>query len=90
MRTGILLVAIAAVLVLVGWSAGRAQARVADFYVTVDAPTGEIRATCSRGCDWPATPGESPPVITYRCQSQPCRLIFNGHGRVTLGQPALP
>jgi hypothetical protein len=87
MRHAILLAAIAAVLVLVGWSAGRAQARVADFYVTVDAPTGEIRATCSRGCDWPATPGDPSPKITYRCQSQPCQLMFNGRGRITLGQP---
>ena len=88
MRHAILLVVLAAMLVVAGWSAGLAQARVADFYVTVDAPAGEIRATCSRGCDWPATQGEPLPVIVYRCQSQPCRLMFDGRGRVTVGIPA--
>ena len=41
MRHAILLVVLAAMLVVAGWSAGLAQARVADFYITVDAPTGE-------------------------------------------------
>ena len=87
MRHATLLVVLAAALVVAGWSAGLAQARVADFYATVDAPAGEIRAMCSRGCDWPATPGESSAVIVYRCERQPCRLMFDGRGRVTLGQP---
>ena len=87
MKRAMLLVVLAVVLVGAGWSAGLAQARVADFYVTVDVPAGETRATCSRGCDWPATPGETPPTIVFKCSSQPCRLMFNGQGRVTVGMP---
>ena len=34
MRNAALLIVLAAVLVVAGWSAGLAQARVADFYVT--------------------------------------------------------
>jgi hypothetical protein len=86
MKRAITLCAVAVMLVLVAWSAGRAQSRMADFYVTVDAPTGEIRATCSRGCDWPATPGEPSSAIVYRCQSQPCRLVFDARGRVIVGK----
>ena len=78
---------IGAVLLFAAWSVGHAQGRVADFELTIDAPAGEVKATCARGCDWPATPGEKPQVITYRCQRQPCRLIVNGRGRIAIGQP---
>jgi hypothetical protein len=81
------MLAFVVVLVLVAWSAGRAQARAANFYVTVDAPAGDVKVTCSRGCDWPPEPGESSPTITSHCDRQPCRVIFNGNGRITLGQP---
>lgn len=87
MKRIVSLVVFAVALVLVGWSAGRAQARVAAFYVTVDAPSGELKVTCSQGCDWPSTPGETTHVIVTRCERQPCRLMFNGNGRVRLEAP---
>ena len=87
MRRAITLLIIASALVLVAWSAGRAQARAANFYVTVDAPAGEVKVTCSRGCAWPSTPGESAQVIISRCDRQPCRVMFDGNGRVTLEAP---
>ena len=87
MRRAITLLTIAVALVLVAWSAGRAQARAANFYLTVDAPAGEVKVRCSRGCDWPDTPGEPPQSITYRCERQPCMLTFTGEGRVYVGQP---
>jgi hypothetical protein len=73
-------------LVGAGWSLGRAQARVADFYVTVDAPPGELKVECSRGCNWPRDTA-SQQVMTLQCETRPCRLIFNGHGRVMVGIP---
>ena len=69
------------------WAVGLAQGRVADFYMTVDAPVGEVKVTCSKGCEWPAEAGSAAGSIVYKCASQPCRLMFNGNGRITLGQP---
>ena len=48
MRRVIALFAVAVMLVLVAWSAGRAQARAANFYMTVDAPAGEVKTASSR------------------------------------------
>ena len=87
MRRIAALVVFSVILVLVAWSAGRAQSRVANFYVTVDAPSGELKITCSEGCDWPTTPGEKTHVIVTRCERQPCRVMFNGNGRVRLEAP---
>ena len=36
----------------------------------------------------PLAEREPSPVIVYRCQSPPCRLMFDGRGRVTIGMPA--
>jgi hypothetical protein len=87
MRRMLLLVAIASVLVAVGWSAGRAQPLVADFSVSVDAPPGQITVTCSKGCDWPAEPGTPPRSIRVNCDRRPCQVMFNGRGRITVGMP---
>jgi hypothetical protein len=87
MRRIVALVLFAVALMLVSWSVGRAQARVASFYVTVDAPAGELKVTCSQGCDWPPTPGETTQVIVSRCERQPCRVMFNGNGLVRLEAP---
>jgi hypothetical protein len=81
------LLALAVVLVFVGWSAGRAQTRGADFNLTVDAPAGEIKVRCARGCDWPETPGEPAQSVVYKCDRRPCLLTLNGQGRVYVGQP---
>ena len=87
MRRTVSLVVFSVVLVLLAWSLGRAQARVASFYVTIDAPAGELKVTCSQGCEWPTTPGETGHVIVTRCERQPCRVMFNGNGRVRLEAP---
>ena len=87
MKRLVSLIVFAAVLVLAGWSAGRAQARIASFYVTIDAPSGDLKITCSQGCEWPSTPGQTGHVIVTRCERQPCRVMFNGNGRVRLEAP---
>ena len=81
------------VLVLVSvaaaWSAGFAQARVADFEILVNAPIGEMRVMCSKGCDWSPGAGATS-FLNYRCERQPCQLRFNGRGRITVGIPLVP
>jgi hypothetical protein len=76
-----------AVMTVAAWKAGAAQARVADFSISVDAPVGELKVSCSKGCDWPGEAGTPAGSIVYRCASQPCRLMFDGRGRILLGQP---
>jgi hypothetical protein len=70
-----------------GWSAGKAQTRVADFEIAIDAPRGQMKVTCSRGCDWVRESGSSVPTATMRCETERCRWMFNGHGPITLGMP---
>ena len=86
-RTAPFAIVVAILLVGAGWSLGRAQDRVADFYVTVDAPPGELKVECSRGCNWPRD-AESRPALRLQCATRPCRLEFNGRGRVMVGIPA--
>jgi len=69
------------------WSVGFAQARVADFEISIDAPTGETRVKCSKGCDWFPTGAGATSLINYRCERQPCQLRFNGRGRIMVGMP---
>ena len=88
MRHRALLVAGAVLLIVASWSAGRAQTRVADFEVAIDAPRGDLKVTCARGCDWPAEQGSSGmPTTTFRCETERCRLMLNGRGRITVGMP---
>jgi hypothetical protein len=88
MRRTALLIVVAVLLVAAGWSAGRttAQTRVADFEISIDAP-GQVNVTCSRGCDWPSVPGERLPTMNFRCESERCRWMLNGYGRITVGFP---
>jgi hypothetical protein len=89
MRRKALLVVVAVLLVAAGWSAGRttrAQTRVADFEISIDAP-GQVNVTCSRGCDWPSVAGERLPTMSFRCESERCRWMLNGYGRITVGFP---
>lgn len=44
-------IAIAAILVVTGWVAGRAQPAEPDFEIVVNAPEGETTITCVRGCN---------------------------------------
>ena len=37
-------------LVFGGWSIGRAQARMHDFEIVIDAPVGRTRVECVKGC----------------------------------------
>ena len=87
MRRELLLTVVAVLLVVGGWSAGRAtaQARAADFEIAIEAPRGEVRVACSRGCDWPST--GALPSIDFRCDSERCRWMLSGRGPVTLGFP---
>ena len=89
MQRRLVLVACVLVLVIVAWTLGSAQAQreVANFQVTVDAPPGELKVTCSRGCNWTGVDHPIRDAIVYRCASLPCRLIFNGNGRIIVGQP---
>jgi hypothetical protein len=87
MNRTMLRIVLAIVLIGAGWSVGKAQTAVADFEITVDAPRGEARVTCFRGCEW-AKKGTIPsPTITFQCDTERCRSTFNGHGRITRGMP---
>ena len=48
MRAGLVLI-----LMVCAWALGAAQGRFtpADFYISVEAPVGEIKVTCTKGCD---------------------------------------
>ena len=74
--------------VAAAWSAGSAQARVADFEIRIDAPAGRMRVVCSKGCDWSG--GGLPNAMAYECDRQPCQLLFNGRGRINVGMPVVP
>jgi hypothetical protein len=87
MRLKVMLGAVAIMLVAAGWSAGSAQQSVADFYLTIDAPSGELKITCSRGCDWPAERGNPPQTIASRCERTPCQVTVNGRGQIRIGMP---
>jgi len=89
MRRKALLVVGAGLLVAAGWSAGRvtAQARVADFEISIDAPRGEVKVICARGCDWPSGGVEPLPTTSFRCESERCRWMLNGYGPIRLGFP---
>jgi hypothetical protein len=77
-----LMLALLVILAVFGaWTAGRAQTNVANFQFTVEAPRGPVKITCERGCDWPAKEGE------LVCDTERCRWIFTGRGRVLVGQP---
>jgi hypothetical protein len=83
----LLRIVLATALIGAGWSVAKAQTAVADFEIAVDAPRGELKLTCSRGCDWVKEEGNSIPTISFRCESERCRGTFNGHGRILLGMP---
>ena len=87
MKRTLFVVVTATALIGLGWSAGRAQTAVANFEISFDAPRGEVKLTCYRGCDW-AREGQSPIQTTsFRCEYERCSGMFNGYGRITLGMP---
>jgi hypothetical protein len=85
MRVGLVLI-----LTVSAWALGAAQGRFtpADFYISVEAPVGQIRVTCTKGCDWRNDPQGDVATnsLIYRCSSGPCRLTFNGNGRILVDQ----
>lgn len=64
---------VAAGLIAAGWAVGSAQATQPDFELLVNAPTGETRVECLRGCElsWVergVNPNSSAqPTFSFRC-----------------------
>jgi len=71
-------IAVAAILVFLGWTVGRAQTSAPAFELVVDAPGGETTIQCVRGCKlaWVergVNPNAAPiPTCTYRCTGSRC------------------
>lgn len=86
MRRHARLVVVAALLVAAGWSAG-AQRAVADFEINVEVPRGQVTVSCARGCDWPREATSRLHTTSLVCETERCRFMFNGYGRITLGMP---
>lgn len=87
MKRTLLGIVLAIALIGAGWSVGKTQTAVADFEIAIDAPRGEVKLTCYRGCDWEKEGGSSISTATFRCERERCRGTFNGRGRITLGMP---
>jgi len=70
-------IVLAIVLVCFGWAVGRAQTSAPDFELVVDAPSGDTKITCVRGCEltW-VERGVNPnakreAAFTYGCTGSP-------------------
>lgn len=87
MKSTLLRIVLATALIGAGWSLGKAQTAVADFEIAIDAPRGEVKLACYRGCDWAREGSSLVPTTGFRCESERCRETFNGHGCITLGIP---
>jgi hypothetical protein len=67
-------VGVAALLMILGWAAGRAQMSQPAFEIVVDSPAGETNIQCVRGCTlaWVErglNPNSAPePKFTYSCR----------------------
>ena len=66
-------IGLAAILIFIGWAAGRAQSSAPAFELHVDAPEGETTVECIKGCElsW-VNRGLNPnaktgPTFTYKC-----------------------
>lgn len=70
-----------------GWSLGKAQTRVADFEIAIESPRGDLKVTCSRGCDWTRADGEAIATISFQCKAERCLGQLNGHGKVIHDTP---
>ena len=70
-----------AVLLIVVWQVGRAQAqsRVAEFKITVQLTGGGLIAQCSQGCRWTE--------VSFGCgdPKKPCRAEIDQQGVGTIG-----
>jgi hypothetical protein len=78
MKRTILRLGIALILVGAGWAAGRAQTSGPDFELIVNAPGGQTRIDCVRGCKlaWVerGVPpgGASDPGFSFSCTADRC------------------
>jgi hypothetical protein len=78
---------LAVILIGAGWTIGRAQAPMHDFEIVIDAPEGQTRVECVKGCKlaWieRMVPGTVTPERTdfsYRCSNSPTQRC--GSGRI--------
>jgi hypothetical protein len=75
---------VALALVLSGWLVGRAQTRAPDFTLSLDAPEGETRVTCTKGCelqggrDYGNERAGYMQTYSYRCGGSRCTATVNG------------
>jgi hypothetical protein len=69
--------AIAAMLIGLGWVAGRTQTPQPDFEIVVDAPVGETSVECRRGCElaW-VERGINPAATPQRTFTFKCSGIY--------------
>ena len=78
MARTIVQIVVAVVLVFLGWAIGRAQTSAPAFEFVVDAPGGETRIKCIRGCElaWVErglNPNAIPtPSFKYQCTDSRC------------------
>ena len=76
MRRQPLRLVVAAGLLALGWTAGRAQTAAPDFELIVNAPAGDVSVTCVRGCELAWTErGVNPrarrmATFTFECTGQ--------------------
>jgi hypothetical protein len=64
----------------------RPQVPVANFEIAINAPTGETKVTCSRGCDW-ASERTDVRTISFQCETDRCVGVLNAHGKVIRDMP---
>ena len=73
MKRQALRIVVAAGLLALGWTAGRAQPSAPDFELVVNAPAGDVSVNCVRGCELAWTErGVNPrasrmPTFTFEC-----------------------
>jgi hypothetical protein len=81
--------AVAALLVLTGWMAGRAQTPKGDFVITIEAPGyGRTDVECTEGCRalvggrdiglYREGEGRNSPTYRFGCGAARCRGTFHG------------
>ena len=87
MRRTFVRVVLAVTFIGAGWTLGRAQTQVADFEIAIDSPRGEMKVSCSRGCDWTNAQGGSVTSVTFQCTTERCVGLLNGHGRIARDLP---
>jgi len=75
---------------IVAWTAGHAQAKVADFQLAARVADGKLTLICARGCDWNAdwnatnpSPKPAPNTVVVECAANgSCTATVTGYGLV--------